>query len=460
MKKYKNSIFIFRRDLRLEDNSGLISALENSNDVLPIFIFDERQVGDKNPYKSDNAIQFMIESLDDLNDALKKRDSKVYFFYGKPEDVIKKLIKEFSIEAVFVNFDYTPFSIQRDKSIESLCNKFNVDFIQEQDLLLNAPDKVLNGSGQPYAIFTAYFKKASQIPVFNPKKNNYKNFFNTRISDSQNLDVLRKKILPDFNKDIWVHGGRSNGLKLLNGIKNLKDYKNTRDFPYIDTSNLSAHNKFGTISIREFYHKIKEELGAKHLLIQQLYWRDFFTVVAYFYPYVFGKPYNKKYNELDWIGSQKLFEAWKNGQTGFPIVDAGIRQLNSTGFMHNRVRMIVGSFLVKDLHINWLEGEKYFAQKLVDYDPCVNNGNWQWVASTGCDAAPYFRIFNPWLQQKKFDPGCEYIKKWIPELKVLDAKEIHNWYKSDKFLKKYPKPIVDHDKESKETKKLYKKSLG
>jgi deoxyribodipyrimidine photo-lyase len=221
------------------------------------------------------------------------------------------------------------------------------------------------------------------------------------------------------------------------------------------------------VSVREIFHALIKQLGTKHPLVRQLYWRDFFTYLAYHKPSVFGHPYQEKYQHLEWNNNKKLFTTWCKGETGFPIVDAGMRELNATGFMHNRVRMIVASFLVKDLHINWLWGEKYFAQQLVDYDPAVNNGNWQWCASTGCDAQPYFRIFNPWLQQKKYDSECIYIKKWIPELISYSPKIIHNWFKEsfDRLrmngqnkTKGYPRPIVDHKRQSDLAKKWYRKS--
>jgi len=236
-------------------------------------------------------------------------------------------------------------------------------------------------------------------------------------------------------------------------------YAATKDIPALSTSNLSAHLKFGTLSIRETYHAIKKILGPTHLLLRQLYWRDFFTHVAYYSPFVFGHAFHEKYDQLIWEHDDKKFQRWCTGTTGFPIVDAGMRQLTTTGFMHNRVRMIAASFLTKDLHIDWRWGEKFFAQQLIDYDPAVNNGNWQWCASTGCDAQPYFRIFNPWLQQKKFDTECIYIKRWIPELKKVAPATIHTWY-ANKLPSNYPKPMVDHTQEARITKQWFIQSLN
>jgi deoxyribodipyrimidine photo-lyase len=317
---------------------------------------------------------------------------------------------------------------------------------------------VLKTDKKPYLVFTVFYNKSKQNPIQKPHTARVHNFFHGTIKCSETENIYHK-ILADHNKNIAVNGGHENALKILHNLPDLKDYADTRDIPWLDTSHLSAHLKFGTISVREVYYAIVEKLGAQHPLLRQLYWRDFFTHIAFHFPTVFGHAFNKKYDSLQWNYNTKFFNAWCNGTTGFPIVDAGMRQLNTTGFMHNRVRMIVASFLTKDLHISWLKGEKYFAQNLVDYDPAVNNGNWQWCASTGCDAQPYFRIFNPWLQQKKFDPDCMYIKKWVPELKNEKPSVIHSWFKDKSpIIRDYPRPIVDHGKESKHGKMMYKKA--
>jgi deoxyribodipyrimidine photo-lyase len=453
---FNKSLFIFRRDLRLFDNTGLYNALSESKIVIPIFIFDPRQVGKNNDYRSERAIQFMIESLNDLDEQLKKYGTHLYVFYGKAEEITKKLIKQENIDAIFFNKDYTPFSIKRDTRISELCIKQNVACFQIEDLLLTTPDTILNSSGDPYTLFTPFYKKAfKEIDVPKPKKLTKKNFFTGPIKGANNSEYF-KKFSPKKQLKLAIHGGRSTSLKILKNIKKFKMYPKTRDFPAIDTTLLSGHNKFGTVSIREVYWSIADAFGRSSILARQLYWRDFFTHVAYNFPYVFGGPFRKKYAKLQWSKSKKNFERWRDGTTGFPIVDAGMRQMNETGWMHNRARMIVASFLTKDLHLNWLWGEKYFAQKLLDYDPSVNNGNWQWTASTGTDAQPYFRIFNPWLQQKKLDPQCEYIKKWIPELRKLHPKQIHNWYKKQIKEIDYPTPMVDHKKQAEIAKKMYK----
>ncbi|GMU19111.1 MAG: deoxyribodipyrimidine photo-lyase [Candidatus Babeliales bacterium] len=456
MKQHTKSLFIFHRDLRTADNRGLIRALSQSTQVIPCFIFDPAQVENENSYKSTNCIQFMITSLQELDEQLCKREGKLFLFYGNTHNVIKEIIKQEKIDAIYCNRDYTPFAINRDKSIEKLCHTNKIDFIQEHDLLLHEPEQVLSRNNTPYSIFTAFYKKALTFPVGKPLPPVHGTFYTNSIKGNSHKN-LYKKILPQLNPNLRVKGGRSEAVTILKDIKDYHDYAQTRDYPALDsTTRLSAHLKFGTVSIREVYWHIADQLGASHPLLRQLYWRDFFTHVAYHSPFVFGQPFHEKYKKLPWKNDIKDFKTWCMGKTGFPIVDAGMRQLNATGWMHNRVRMIVASFLIKDLHIDWRWGEKYFAQQLVDYDPCVNNGNWQWCASTGCDAQPYFRIFNPWLQQKKFDKECEYIKKWVPELKHLNAKEIHNLNKTKQIVKNYPRPIVDHTKESSKATLLYK----
>lgn len=457
MKLYKKSLFIFHRDLRLDDNTGLLAALEQTDVVIPCFIFDPCQVGTENSYKSENALQFMIESLQDLEKQLKQHHAPLQIFFGDTQAIIKKIILQENINALFCNRDYTPFSLKRDEHIKTICHQFDCAFHQLDDYLLNPPEGVMSGNGTPYMIFTAYFKRARLILVAQPQKFPAQpNFYKRQITGAVKGSTLYKKILSKKNPHLWVHGGRAEAKKTVAKIKKLATYDITHDVPSLPTSNLSAYLKFGVISIREAYYGIKKSLGDYHPLLRQLYWRDFFTYVAYHSPFVFGHAYHEKYDNLWWSTSAQDFKSWCTGKTGFPIIDAGMRQLVTTGFMHNRVRMIVGSFLVKDLHIDWRWGEKFFAQHLVDYDPAVNNGNWQWVASTGCDAQPYFRIFNPWLQQKKFDPHASYIKKWVPELKKLSAKEIHSWPTSSNRSVKYPHPIADHDRESARAKEIYK----
>jgi len=455
-KKYDTSLFIFRRDLRLNDNTALLKALKESTTVIPIFIFDPRQVGPQNTYRSSNCIQFMCESLEDLAHQIKKKKGTISLFKEKAETVVAKIIKQKQVNALFLNTDYTPFSLERDAAIKKQCIKAHVDFISCNDALLNAPENIATKNNTPYEVFTPFFKKCRSIPVRSPKKCTQNNFFSGVISGSDH--TLITTMNKHKNESLWQHGGSTRAKKILTQLPPLKRYATTRNLPDMLTSNLSAHNKFGTVSIRSVYAAIARALGKSSELIKQLYWRDFYYHVAYHSPFVFGSSYKKKYNTIQWSKSKQAFKKWCTGTTGFPIVDAGMRQLNKTGYMHNRCRMIVASFLVKDLHLNWLWGEKYFAQNLVDFDPCVNNGNWQWAASTGCDAQPYFRIFNPWIQQKKFDPDCTYIKKWIPELQEVPSRIIHGWYKEKAPpLAHYPRPMINHALASKKAITLFKK---
>jgi deoxyribodipyrimidine photo-lyase len=458
--KYTKSIFVFRRELRLDDNTGLIAALQASKQVIPCYIFDPRQVEDKqNPYKSNNALQFMIESIIDLDKQIlssTKSDgnSSLHIFYGEAENIIEQLLQKAQIDAVFSNRDYTPFSKSRDDIIKQVCEKYNVSFCQFSDYLLNEPVSVLEEKGFPFKVFGHFYKKVITNQIRHPQKYNCNegnnNFFTLPInSEIEEKDNFYNKLIEKPNESLYVHGGRSNCIKILANLHNFKDYESERHYPakLSATTHLSAHIKFGTCSIREVFYAVKERLGIEHPLIRQLFWRDFFTYIAYHFPHVFGAPFNRKYeNKIKWNNDICLFKAWCNGLTGFPIVDAGMRQLNSTGYIPNKIRMIVATFLTKDLQIDWQWGEKYFAQKLVDYDPSVNNGSWQWVASTGCNRQHHFRIINPWIQQKKFDPECEYIKKWVVELQDIPANSIHNLNKQRPMdlVVEYPFPIVNH----------------
>ncbi len=457
MTRHHRSLFIFRRDLRITDNNGLNQALQLSQQVLPCFIFDPRQIK-AHPYQSQPALAFMLQSLADLRQQLKDNGGELALYQGQPEQVISKLHSEQCIDAVFINRDYTPFSRHRDADIADTCQALGITLHYLADALLNEPEQVLkNGqtrslhNGQtPYQVFTPFYKNAARLPVTLPKPLAGKHFL--AVGDT---GIQLEAFTAPYNQSC-IMGGRSTALRILDDLSGYHDYQSKRDFPALPgTSKLSAHLKFGTCSVREVYHAISQQLGDGHPLLRQLYWRDFFTHIAYHYPQVFGAPFQKQYANLPWDNNLDNFQKWCEGKTGFPLVDAGMRELNASGFMHNRVRMVVASFLVKDLHISWWWGERYFAQKLVDYDPCVNNGNWQWAASTGCDAQPYFRIFNPWLQQKKFDPECRYICHWLPELQGLPPKTVHQWH-SLHFPCAYPPPMLDHATESALSKAVFK----
>lgn len=454
-KRYQKSLFIFRRDLRCADNTALIRALEESSQVVACFIFDPRQTAD-HPYKSEPAFAFMVQSLKDLRSQLKERKAKLFLFEGIAHVVVERLIESEKIEAVYLNEDYTPFSVQRDLAIKKICEQRGLAFYTFADALLNDPRSVTKNGGGIYTVYTPFFKKASLNEVAKPAPNLHTNYFSGHIAfeDKGLLDQMSF----DPGVKLTVIGGRKEAGRILDDVQRFKDYDRQRDLPAMGaTSTLSAHHKFGTCSIRESYYAVAGHLGKAHTLIREFYWRDFFTHIAYHFPHVFGHAFYEEYDALPWSTDRSLFKRWCEGSTGFPIVDAGMRQLNATGFMHNRVRMITASFLVKDLHIDWRWGEKYFAQKLVDYDPCVNNGNWQWVASTGCDHQPYFRIFNPWLQQKRFDQDCRYIKRWVTELKNADTKSIHDRFSaSGLFEGNYPSAMVDHSVEGEKAKEMFK----
>lgn len=456
--KYKNSLFIFRRDLRLNDNTALLEACRTSGRVIPAFFLDGRLLDPSGNKYRPNLLQFMFESLEDLDRELKSKGSRLYIFYGKDIfSALEKLLGQINIDAVFVNEDYTPFSINRDREFDHICRRCNTAFHSRFDLLLSSPGEVLNSDNEPYRVYSWFFKTAKALRVRKPETNNFTNYYQDNINSAEKSGIL-KDFLTEHNPMVAQRGGRKNALRRLYNLSVFTDYNEKRNFPAEEgTTKLSAHLKFGTVSPREVYREIKNSLDGNNRLINELYWRDFFAHISYFYPHIFTGAFNRKYEDIYWENDKYKFRKWCDGNTGFPIVDAGMRQLNQTGWMHNRVRMIVASFLTKDLHIDWRWGERYFASKLVDYDPCSNNGGWQWAASTGADAQPYFRIFNPWLQQKRYDPDASYIKKYLPELGSLVPEDIHDPYGEKRYTSTvYPKPIVDHAVESGRAKDYYK----
>ena len=444
---YKKSLFIFRRDLRLEDNIGLIESLQNSIEVIPCFIYDENLI--KNLKDSKFRWNFLNESLTDLDIELKKKGTRLQILEGKPEKVIEKVIKKHKVEAIFLNTDFTNYSQKRDEKIYQTCKKNEIFFHSTLDFLLHNPNEVKTNEGSPYTIYSFFYKKAKQFPIRGISKNIKKNYSKEIIS---NIQIKKLEI-----KNNEIIGGRKEAIKIIKNLDKFRDYDKVRDFPGLNqTTMLSAHNKFGTISIREIHKHIKEILGSDHTIMGEIYWREFFSYILFHFPHAQKTSFRQKFQKIPWSKSMESFIKWSEGKTGFPIVDAGMRQLNKTGFMHNRVRMVVASFLTKDLHIDWRLGEKYFAEKLIDYDPAVNSGNWQWAASTGCDSVPYFRIFNPWRQQERFDSNCDYIKKWIPELKKMEPKNIHNLWKEFPKELEYPKPMLIHKIEAEKTKLIFK----
>ena len=457
--KFENGLFIFRRDLRIIDNNGLNLLNQTCNNIYAVFIFTPEQVGRQNDYKSDNAVQFMIESLMDLEDNIKKEGGKLHTFYGDNTSIIKTLIDDLNIQTVCFNLDYTPYAIQRDTEIMEMCKKKDVVVQYDHDYYLHVPGSILTGSNTVYLKFTPYYNAAKSKPVQTPTGKRKISFTKTskRLEKTISLDDAMDKFTK-INPNILVHGGRDNGLKQLKiAAKNIAHYAKTRDELSKPTSQLSSYVKFGCLSIREVYKHFR----TKTDFIRQLYWRDFYANVLYAFPRVLGHALKPKYDKIKWHHNQRWFDAWSNGETGFPVVDAGMRQLNETGYMENRARLIVASFLVKTLLISWTKGAQYFSQKLIDYDPASNQLNWQWCASTGPDSQPFFRIFNPWMQQENFDKDCIYIKRWVPEVSSLEPKIIHNWDTEWENYKEtgYPKPIVDYKDQKEKALAMYKNAL-
>ena len=451
---YEKSVFFFRRDLRLTDNSALRMAHQMSAGILTCFVFDPRQVSN-NRYFSARAFQFLLESLSDLSRQIERKRGRLSFFHCLPEEALQILMHRHQIEAVFLNRDYTPFSISRDRAVAAFCRNNGLAFHTADDALLFEPERLKKPNGHPYTVYTPFFKRASQLSVAQPQT--LRGFKFLRSACGEDFHRAVRRLSPPSSRPAFIIGGRAGAQRTLDRLVRLKDYSTKRDIPALDaTSKLSPHLKFGTCSIREAYQRVVRVLGRDHPLIRQFFWRDFFTHVAFNFPRVFGRSFHEKYERIEWRNNRSQFKAWRDGCTGFPIVDAGMRELNTTGYMHNRVRMIAASFLTKDLLIDWRWGERYFARSLIDYDPAVNNGNWQWAASTGCDAQPYFRDFNPWLQQKKFDPGCLYNKRWVPELELLTPAEIHGlWRQPAAAAPHYPRPIVDHQEARSRALRLY-----
>ena len=459
MTKYENGLFIFRRDFRIIDNIGLNLINTKCKHIYTIFIFTPEQVTTANTFKSNNAVQFMIESLQDLASQISKMGGKLCCFYGDNPNIVSHLIKELDINLVCFNADYSPYAIQRELSIIQICDKMGVQVEYGHDYYLHPPGTIVNGQGQPYQKFTPFYNVASKKKVDSPASQRKLHLTSTtkHLQNSITLDYALKQFTK-INPNILVHGGRGEAIKQMHqAAKNIKNYPRTHNELTKPTSQLSAYIKFGCISIREIYKTFR----SKHDFIRQLFWRDFYANILYSFPHVLGHAMKPNYNKIKWHHNERWLDAWKKGVTGYPVVDAGMREMNETGYMHNRARLIVSSFLVKTLLISWEKGEKYFAQKLVDYDPASNNGNYQWVSGSGTDSQPYFRIFNPWRQAEEYDPNCEYIKKWIPELKDVANKDIFNWatewinYKNIK----YSKPICNYEEQRDKTLKMYKDAL-
>lgn len=410
------AIVLFRRDLRLVDNTAFINAIKEHQSVQCLFVFDPIQLEPQNKFFSHNAFQFLLESLIELNRTL---DGKLTVLQLTEDELIKEL-KHQGLP-IYYNKDYTPFAKQRDAKLKSS----GLDCREFEDYTLFPIESIKTGSGGFYKVFTPYYNKTITLDFPEPITTLPKYNVITKIK-SIDLEQLYRKY--DKNVDLIEYGGRKSGLHRIKELDKFENYKQQRDLPIHDTTLLSPHIKFGTISIREVAHRIIELYGKNHELLRQIIWHDFYANLMYFLPesQTLGGS-NLRERKGKWNKDESTFQRWKDGTTGIPIVDAGMRQLNITGWMHNRVRMIVCNYLVFYLNIDWKRGEQYFATKLVDYDPSSNNGNWQWNAGVGADRSGYDRIFNPWTQAQKFDPGCFYIKKWIPELKRIPEKSILNW---------------------------------
>ena len=426
-------IFWFRRDLRLDDNHALFKALKSGYDVLPIFIFDSNITNKLN--QNDHRLNYINNVLDDLNKRLSENKKKIYTYKGDPVDIISKLTIKLKIKEIYFNKDYEPYARDRDDKIEKLCMANNVSYNSFKDHVIFEEDQIVKKDGTPYVVYTPYSKKwiekfqSNQVDSY-PSELNLDGLVDSdKIREVNYLMNIEKNIINpktyNLNKDL------------------IDKYEETRNFPALDsTSRIGVNLRFGTVSTRKIVKTSSER--PNNTFLKELIWREFFIQILWHFPHTAKKSFKDKYERIEWRNNMDDFKLWCDGKTGYPIVDAGMNQLNKTGFMHNRLRMVVGSFLCKHLLIDWRLGEKYFADKLFDYEQASNVGNWQWVAGCGVDAAPYFRIFNPEQQQKKFDKELQFIKKWIPN------------YDKDNYINK----IVDHKFARERCLNTYKKALN
>ena len=428
------NIFWFRRDLRLDDNAGLYHSLKAGLPVVPIFIFDKNILNELEE-KADRRVEFIHAVITELQEKLQKLKSSVEVFYATPVEAFNKLIEKYSINKVFTNHDYEPYAIDRDGEIKSLLEKSGISFATFKDQVIFDKKEIVKDNGEPYSIFTPYSRKwLDKLNDFYFKPYPVKKYL-------KNLYKQQSHTTPTLKSMGFREVGKPFPAKELEE-ELVSKYGKDRDYPGMKgTSRLGVHFRFGTVSIRDI---AKRSQQLSNVYLKELIWRDFYQMILWNFPHVGkGKAFKLEYDHIKWRNNESEFEKWCQGQTGYPIVDAGIRELNETGFMHNRIRMVVASFLTKHLLIDWRWGEAYFAQKLLDYDLAANNGGWQWASGSGCDAAPYFRIFNPYLQTKKFDPDLTYISKWVPEFQEFN----------------YPKPIVDHEIARKRCLEVYSKAL-
>jgi deoxyribodipyrimidine photo-lyase len=429
----KVAIFWFRRDLRLNDNAGLYHALSGDLPVQPIFIFDEEILSDLNDRK-DARVSFIHQELNSINEKLKTKGSSLKVYHGKPKEIWEKVVTDFEVASVYCNRDYEPYAKERDEWVEGFLKSKEITFKTFKDQVILEPGEVMKDDGTPYLVFTPFSKKWKTAL----QKNHLESYSSALRFEGWNSSRFEFPTLNDIGFALTDIELPKSNLQ----DSSLETYADERDFPGKDsTSRLGIHLRFGTVSIREIASRAKDK---SEVFLSELIWREFFMTILNYYPEVVSNNFHRKYDAVKWRNNEEEFKLWCEGKTGYPLVDAGMRELNETGFMHNRVRMVVASFLTKHLLIDWKWGEAYFAEKLLDYELSANNGNWQWAAGTGVDAAPYFRVFNPSEQIKRFDKDYKYIKKWVSEWNT----------------EKYPEPMVEHKMARNRALETYKKALS
>lgn len=433
MTKEPIAIFWFRRDLRPENNTGLYHALRSGYRVLPLFIFD-RNILDRLEDRNDRRISFILGALEALQEKLTAAGTSLMVLHGTPENAIRKMVSDFDVKAVYANHDYEPYAVKRDSHVAGILKESGIPFHTFKDQVIFEKDEILKSDGTPYTVFTPYSRAWKKLLT--------EDYPGTYPSEKLTGKFLKIEPLPlpsigdiGFNRTEYIFTAPEVNTELIS------NYQRTREIPSINgTTRLGVHLRFGTVSIREL---IRTAVRLNDVWLNELVWREFFMSILWHFPHVTDNAFKKKYDNIIWRNNEDEFERWCTGKTGYPIVDAGMRELNETGFMHNRVRMITASFLAKHLLIDWRWGEAYFGGKLLDFELSSNNGNWQWAAGCGCDAAPYFRVFSPAAQTTKFDRDLLYIRKWVPE---FDSKE-------------YPGAIVEHNFARERALATYKKAL-
>lgn len=461
------ALFLFRRDLRLEDNTALLAAIQDGYKIIPCFVFPPEQIlPDKNPYFSNAAVQFMCESLEDLS---KRMDDKLVFLHENHIEALEHIHRALPFDAVYFNEDYSVYARKRDATIRTWCDKRSIKCVTHEDYgLLPLYDGLLDKETmRPYKVLSQFYKKIQNTYEIRPPSSISLSKIKQALVDIHlSTDVRSFRKFYVENPEVALRGGRAAAERRLSALRDLKDYKTARDFPALKkTTLLSPYIKFGVLSIREVYWAIRNALGKDHALIRELVFRDFYLKIYALQPELQrGKALHDALDKnIPWSYDKKVFKAWTQGRTGFPIVDAGMRELNATGHQHNRVRMICSSVLTKYFLIDWRWGLKYFYTHLIDADIFSNTAGWGFSSSTGPDAVPYFRApFNPFIQSKKFDPNAAYIKQWVPELKDVAPKDIHKWFDPAvraKYQVTYPAPIIDHKEASHRAIKVFKEAF-